>query len=147
MNDHTIRDPASRQIPSPKPIRLIVCVRIWMFLYIITSMKRVALLIFVIFVVGLLIPLQTNAVDLPFGGQIITIFPCANGLRLTLSAPTPGMYMYTPASFSYLNGPPSHTKQWLLGMAGPSYVCLVPCHVGLCPAGAGPAIIFHGSSL
>jgi len=112
-------------------------------------MKRRVFFILVIFVIGLLIPLQTNAVDLPFGGQIEQIFyGCVNGISVTLSAPTPGVFLYTPASLSYSYGPPSHVDQWLLGMAGPIMVCMVPCHVGTCPdaAHSGLTITFHGSS-
>jgi len=101
-----------------------------------------------IILVAFFIPASGALAIGPFGGDIIVLFPCVNGLKITLGPPTPGFYMYVPGtSFSYLYGPPSHPGQWLLGLSGPPLVCLVPCSSGLCPAGIGDMILFHGSSV
>ena len=68
---------------------------------------------------------------------------CNTGILVFLSPPTPGFFMWVPGTVSYLDGPPLHPGQWLLGVAGPPMVCMV----GLFPVGAGLMILFHGSSL
>ena|SRR3989338_1751966 len=83
----------------------------------------------------------------PFGGAILSIYPCNNGLKITLSPPTPGLYFYPWGAISYLFGPPSHPGQLLLGMSGPPVVCLTSCEDGECASLGGDVIIYHGSSL
>lgn len=110
------------------------------------SMKYLKLFLFLLILFIFLFPTASYAIG-PFGGMIGFIFPfCVEGWLLTLGPPTPGTYMYTWGTRSYLNGPPTHPGQWLLGMAGPPITCHVPCKAGLCPVGVGSAIIFHGSS-
>ncbi|MBI2109011.1 MAG: hypothetical protein HYT93_02400 [Parcubacteria group bacterium] len=96
---------------------------------------------------SLFLPHFTEAA-LPFGGQITKIKQCVPGLLLSISPPRGGEFMYIPgSSFSYAYGPPRRIGQWLLGMAGPKTPCFVPCKTGLCIAGFGNLIIFHGSSM
>ena len=83
----------------------------------------------------------------PFGGRITKIKQCVPGLLLKVSSPRGGEFMYIPGkSFSYAYGPPKKVGQWLLGMAGSKTPCFVPCKTGLCIAGFGDLINFHGSS-
>jgi len=88
--------------------------------------------------------------QLPFGGQIQSIFFCTNGWNVVVGPPVGGSYFYQPGlSYSYEYGPPVATQQWLLGLWGAAMVCLVPCPTGTCPdpTHSGLLILFHGSSL
>lgn len=73
----------------------------------------------------MLAPLITNAA--PFGGSIGTIVPCYNdGARYALVGPPDGgAFVWTPATMTYQFGPPSHSGQWLLGLYGVPYYCIV----------------------
>jgi len=65
--------------------------------------------------------------DTPFGGAIIIILPCADGNKwMTITGPTAGIYIWTLGTKTYLNGPPSHPGQWLLGTAGGNKICIGP---------------------
>lgn len=62
----------------------------------------------------------------PFGGPITIIKFCANGkIWVTLGPPTPGPYIWGPGTQTYLNGPPSHVGQNLLGTAAGADVCVI----------------------
>lgn len=62
----------------------------------------------------------------PFGGSIGLIKPCYNdAIYASLGPPTPGPYIWTPATKTYQFGPPTHAGQWLLGLTGAPYFCLV----------------------
>jgi hypothetical protein len=90
-----------------------------------------------------LVPFVSGAI--PFGGPIITLAGCSDGvIWVTLGPPTPGNYMYHgQGTFSYSYGPPTHPGQWLLGHFGlPS-----PCQFGTFTVAVGPSIIYHGSSI
>ena len=82
--------------------------------------------------------------SIPFGGKIVSIIPCTNGAILVKQKPVAGppLLMWTPATKSYRYGPPPRPGQYILGMAGGAYVCFV----GIIPVGAGPLILFYGSS-
>lgn len=97
-------------------------------------------------------PASAAFIGINFGGRITFMNPACvapPGIFLTVGPPRPGSFMYLwGVSRSYLQGPPTHPSQWLLGKAAPApALCLIPCPIGLCPAGAGPIILFHGSSL
>ncbi len=71
------------------------------------------------------------AFGLPFGGRISVIIPCTNGALYVIVqsarlidplAPEP--YIWTPATLTFLSGPPSHPGQEILGVATIPYVCL-----------------------
>ena len=62
----------------------------------------------------------------PFGGQITIIAPCYNdAIYALLSGPRGGAYIWTPSTKTYEFGAPSHAGQWLLGLAGAPYYCIV----------------------
>ncbi len=67
----------------------------------------------------------------PFGGQVEFWWPCfvfgvvPYGNISLLSAPNPGLYIWTPFTKTYPNGPPTHPGQWLLGQTGIPYICVV----------------------
>ena len=108
---------------------------------------QLILIIFIFIVAGtFLVPQEAFALG-PFGGAILTIYPCINGLKITLSTPTPGFYFYPWGALSFLFGPPTHPGQWLLGMSGPPMACLTACEDGQCASPGGSVIIFHGSSI
>lgn len=93
---------------------------------------------------ALLIPSITFAAQ-PFGGPISTIIFCYNQAIYTIvGPPRGGIYIWTPVTETYPFGPPSHSGQYLLGLYGAPYYCLVtifPVHVE-----AGIAMTMLGSS-
>lgn len=101
-----------------------------------------------------LLPITVTA-QVPFGGPITFFNPICQtppAIWLVVGPPTPMNLMYVAGSFSYPQGPPAHTGQYLLGNAGAGFVpCIiwVPCGPSLCPItiGGGLPILFHGSSV
>lgn len=71
------------------------------------------------------------ALAYPFGGKTSLVWPCfvfgvvPYGNISMLGAPNPGLYIWTPATKTYQNGPPSRSGQWLLGLTGIPYICVV----------------------
>lgn len=62
----------------------------------------------------------------PFGGSISQIVPCYNAAIWTsVGPPRGGIYIWTTSTQTYRFGPPSHSGQWLLGLYGAPYYCLV----------------------
>ncbi len=65
---------------------------------------------------------QTN----PFGGPITSIIFCYNqAIWTTVGPPVGGIYIWTPSTVTYPFGPPAHAGQYLLGLYGAPYYCLV----------------------
>ena len=87
------------------------------------SVSKITAIVFT----ALLCAIPLTALAFPFGGQIIRIVnPCRNGVVWAqLSAPVPGPYIWTPATKTYQFGRPTHVGQWLLGLTGVPYNCLV----------------------
>lgn len=115
-------------------------------------MKKVILKTIFTFLLFLLIytPLDVHGLGTPFGGRITMMRYCLCNASylLTVGPPKGGSFMYSPVSYSYAYGPPSHVGQWLLGMAGPTMLCINPvCDGACCPNGAGQSILYHGSSM
>jgi hypothetical protein len=94
-------------------------------------------------VLSLLFPVVAFA--FPFGGRTAQVVPCYNqAIYASVGAPRGGPYIWTPATRTYSYGPPTHAGQWLLGLAGAPYFCIVsvePLNVW-----AGIAITMMGSS-
>lgn len=62
----------------------------------------------------------------PFGGQISLVKPCYNDVIFArVGPPRGGDYIWTFSTRTYQFGPPRHAGQWLLGLAGAPYYCLV----------------------
>ena len=62
----------------------------------------------------------------PFGGQTQVHHYCYNtAIYALLGPPRGGPYIWTPSTKTYLFGPPSGVGQWLLGLTGPPYYCVV----------------------
>lgn len=105
-------------------------------------LKRLGLLVLVIiflFSGTLLFSDDAHAVyPFDFGGRVLWIYPCVNGLWVAIGPPTPGLFFYVPG-YSGLKayGPPTHPGQQVLGKSYGAMVCLVPCPLGLCPIGTG----------
>jgi hypothetical protein len=85
------------------------------------------------------------ALAYPFGGQTSVVLPCFNVAILTLiGAPNAGFYLWTTATKTYPNGPPTRGGQWLLGLTSIPYICLLwPVPIIVWP---GIAISMMGSS-
>lgn len=70
--------------------------------------------------------LPSFAYAAPFGGRISQIIPCYNNaIYANVGAPRGGQYIWTPATRTYRFGPPSHAGQYILGLSGIPYYCLV----------------------
>ena len=68
----------------------------------------------------------TFALAYPFGGQASVVVPCYNNaIFANVGPPRGGTYIWTPATQTYRFGPPTHSGQWLLGLASIPYFCLV----------------------
>ena len=86
---------------------------------------------------ALLFPLASFA--FPFGGQIGQLVPCFNNaIYVNLGPPIGGPFVWTPATTYYAFGPPTHSGQWLLGLAGAPYYCIVSIL---------PVIVWPGTSI
>lgn len=85
------------------------------------------------------------ALAFPFGGQASVVIPCYNdAIYANLGPPIGGPFVWTPATKTFQFGPPMHAGQWLLGLAGPLYMCLVTIEpIFTLPA---TAILMMGSS-
>ena len=71
-----------------------------------------------------LIPISAHA--FPFGGQAGMVIPCYNqAIYASLGPPRGGPYVWTPSTKTYQFGAPTHAGQWLLGLAGAPYYCIV----------------------
>lgn len=62
----------------------------------------------------------------PFGGQAYIVRPCYNNaVYVGLGPPRGGPFVFAPGTRLYEFGPPSHAGQWMLGLAGIPYYCIV----------------------
>ena len=81
----------------------------------------------------------------PFGGQTQVHHYCYNSaIYALLGPPRGGPYIWTPSTKTYQFGPPRGVGQWLLGLTGPPYYCIVtrsPIYVK-----EGISIMMMGSS-
>jgi hypothetical protein len=77
-------------------------------------------------IVTVLLGMPFVALAFPFGGEIGTVVPCYNdAIYAAIGPPVAGPYIWTPSTVTYQFGPPTHSGQWLLGLAGAPYYCLV----------------------
>ena len=73
-----------------------------------------------------LIALPHSAFAFPFGGSINQYIRCYNDAIYTnLGPPRGGPFIWTQSTQTYRFGPPTHSGQWLLGLAAPPYYCVV----------------------
>lgn len=105
------------------------------------TLKIVAVSILCLFflVSSLSTPNDANAFGvLAFGGRVLWVYYCVNGLWVAVGPPRPGLYFYVwGLSGIKLYGPPLHAAQQVLGHYFGAMVCLVPCPTGVCPIGGG----------
>lgn len=81
----------------------------------------------------------TSAYAAPFGGQASQVVPCYNeAIYAQLGPPRGGPYIWTPSTKTYPFGPPTHSGQWLLGLSGAPYYCIVSIM---------PVIVWEGTSI
>lgn len=61
----------------------------------------------------------------PFGGTAGVVLPCFNAtIYVAVGPPLGGSFIWTTATKTFPNGPPTHSGQKLLGLAGPPYYCI-----------------------
>ena len=73
---------------------------------------------------ALLLPFLAHA--FPFGGQISLIRPCYNtAIFARVGPPRGGDFIWTPSTRTYSFGAPRRAGQWLLGLTGVPYHCVV----------------------
>lgn len=97
-------------------------------------------------------PSLTASILLPYGGRTTAVFPCINGVLITVAGARPGIFLDTPATYRYANFVPAlRPGQAQLGKAGPPAPCLimVPTFFGpvVTVAGYGLLKVFEGTSL
>lgn len=81
----------------------------------------------------------------PFGGEVGQVIFCYNdAIWAAIGPPVAGDYVWTPSTVTYEFGPPTHSGQWLLGLASPPYYCLVSIEPIIVYTGV--AITMMGSS-
>jgi hypothetical protein len=83
-----------------------------------------AIIIVIVFIFGTYT--KTASAITHYGGPIGVIHGCFNTVIYTvLGAPRGGPFIWSPTvTRTYAFGPPSHSGQYLLGNAGPSYFCV-----------------------
>lgn len=93
--------------------------------------------------IALFFPLSAFA--FPFGGQASMVIPCYNNAIYSfIGPPIGGPYIWTPSTQTYQHGAPTHSGQWLLGLAGAPYYCIVSIEpINVFP---GTAIMMLGTS-
>jgi hypothetical protein len=105
------------------------------------------LLVAVVIVGSVVAPLVTVAAGFPFrllGGKIISAIPCDQGfIQITVVGPRQGRFVWTPATLTYLYGPPKPGAN-ILGFALPGTPAV--CTVGGHPIPGDP-ILTEGTSL
>lgn len=114
--------------------------------------QLLALAIFSAIVSVFLAASPTRVLAEPFGGQVEVIHGCiknigdAGGDRIYvfLGPPRGGPYIWTTTTHTYPYGPPSHVGQWLLGLGGVPYSCVVSIFPTV--TNAGTYIMMMGSS-
>jgi hypothetical protein len=108
--------------------------------------KIIALIIIaVISVASLAAFLPRNVEAFPFGGQASIVRPCYNqAIYSMLGPPRGGPFIWTGSTRTYQFGPPSHAGQWLLGLAGAPYFCIIK--IQPLTVWPGTHIIMMGSS-
>lgn len=98
---------------------------------------RVSTLGVLLGIVSLFAPLFVAAA--PFGGMATQVVPCYNeAIYANLSGPRGGPHIWTPSTRTYPFGPPTHAGQWLLGLSGAPYYCIVSIL---------PVIVWEGTSI
>ena len=81
---------------------------------------------FAVILVTALLIVPSLSYGFPFGGQTQVHHYCYNqAIYALLSPPRGGPYIWTPSTKTYQFGPPRGVGQWLLGLTGPPYYCVV----------------------
>ena len=81
---------------------------------------------FAVILVAALLIVPSLSYGFPFGGQTQVHHYCYNqAIYALLSPPRGGPYIWTPSTKTYQFGPPRGVGQWLLGLTGPPYYCVV----------------------
>jgi len=103
------------------------------------SKKIVSIISLIMIISAITIPAfsPAEASERVFGGAAGTVIPCFNDVIWTnISAPRGGKFIWAPGvTRTYDYGAPKHGGQWLLGLYGASYFCIVS---------PWPLIIFPG---
>lgn len=75
----------------------------------------------------------------PFGGQISQVIPCYNQVIWAMvGAPRGGPHIWSAGTKTYLYGPPRHAGQYILGLDGAEYFCIVSIQ---------PLIVYSGKHI
>ncbi len=106
--------------------------------------KRILFFLIIVFFCFsvILAPIPTFAM-IPFGGPIIEATFCDEGIWIVSGPPNPGSFMYIYGTPFFPFGPPTHSGQFLLGLA----TGFSECTVGPEVVGGGMVMYLFGSSL
>jgi len=80
------------------------------------------------------------ALGTSFGGRILSVLPCLSPFGPSLQVnilPAGGVstsYIWTPATITFLAGPPNHPGQQILGVADIPFACVIPSPFFFIPA-------------
>ena len=104
------------------------------------------LIIFVSLILSLSIPFQVKAIGIgPFGGTILSVFPCTSGLSIIIGPPVGGKFFLTAGAIIYQFGQ-IRPGAWVLGMAAGPATCYYWSGDDLKSFSSGSNILFLGTS-
>lgn len=102
-------------------------------------MKKKIVIIFVVVLVCVSVSfpaISRAVVGLPFGGRIVFVLPCVNGLLIVVAGlPVPGPYIITPAVIPYAHYAPFPGNK-IQGSFVPGIPCYIPPFVVIPTLGA-----------
>jgi len=93
-------------------------------------------------------PRVAHALGTSFGGRIFIFKPCHIGpmpaiwISIIPAGPFQPIYIWTPATLTFLSGPPSHAGQEILGVADTP----ITCSIGIYPLPPGQRMQIVGTS-
>lgn len=88
--------------------------------------KLITAVILIVFTFSFTLAPRTEAANV-FGGAAGQVINCFNNvIWASVGAPRGGKYIWAPGiTRTYEYGPPAHSGQWLLGLFGAPYFCIV----------------------
>ncbi len=121
------------------------------------SLKKIKILTFILILIVLfsLSPQKPRSIPLvrPFGGTTVFVIPVCNYgynslvfLKPAGISPLTVSYIYT-ASYPFAWGPPYRPAQNILGKVSVPMACIVGTCPLCSPVGAGPVILYSGTSI
>ena len=86
---------------------------------------------------------QAQIPGIPFGGRILSVTPCNNGIWIIVGPPRPGSFIITPATLTF----PFRSFRPLAFVLGKALIAPIPWALGNVVIGTGFPVIMIGTSL